>query len=92
MESNVYIKDKDYSVYVSSCLLVMRKNDGLVKMMARGSYVKPALDVLAILLRDYVDDSDYSCDVKSEKFNEKWVTALEINLKGKIRKKDGDKR
>ena len=85
----VFIGKKDISRYISSCFFALNKFQK-VKLISRGSYVKKALDILAILIRDYLENPEYDVIVKSEPFEGRFVTALEINLTG-IRKEEEKK-
>jgi len=77
----VFIGKKDISRYISSCFFALNKFEK-VKIISRGSHVKKSLDILAILVRDYLDNPEYDIVVKSEPFEGRFVTALEINLTG----------
>jgi len=77
----VFIGKKDISRYISSCFFALNKFEK-VKLISRGSHVKKSLDILAILVRDYLDNPEYDIVVKSEPFEGRFVTALEINLTG----------
>jgi len=77
----VYVGKKEISRYISSCFFALDKF-GKVKIISRGSHVKKSLDILAILIRGYLNDPKYDIIVKSEPFEDRFVTALEINLTG----------
>ena len=77
----VFIGKREISRYISSCFFALDKFDK-VKIISRGSHVKKSLDILAILIRDYLDKPKYEVIVKSEPFEDRFVTALEINLTG----------
>jgi len=79
---NVYIGSKEISRYISACFYAL-DNDDEVKIVSRGSYIKKSIDILAILVRDYLDDPKYVITVKSEPFENRNVSALEIALSGK---------
>ena len=88
MESNIVpIGQKDLKYYFPACFFVLGKSD-TVKIVARGKNTKKALDLLAILMREYLDNSKYSIEVGSESFEvendkERFVTTIEIELSGK---------
>ncbi len=87
MESTepVYIGKKEISRYISACFFALEKNDEIT-LITRGSYIKKAIDILAILIRDHLADSKYLITVKSEPFEGRNVSSLEIVLSGKIKK------
>ena len=85
----VYIGKKDISKYISSCFYALKKYDK-VKLISRGSHVKKSLDILAILIRDYLEEPEYNVIVKSEEFEGRHITALEIDLTGKRKEEEMD--
>jgi len=82
----VLIGNKDLDKYLYTAFYPLG-TEGKVKIIARGNHCMKALNVLAILIREYVDDSSYDIIVDSEKFDERFVTTIEIELRGK--QKDG---
>jgi len=82
---NVPIGLKDISRYISACLYSLSKENE-VKILARGNNTKKAIDILAILIRDYLDKPQYNVVVDSEKFKEgdhtRYVSTIEITLSG----------
>jgi len=81
MTEDIFIGGKDISRYISACFFSLGKEKE-IKIIARGNNVKRALDVLAILVRDYLDDPEYSIKVGSEPFEKRNVTTVEIILSG----------
>lgn len=92
----VYIGSKDIKNYISACFFGLGKEDK-IKIMSRGKNGMTALNVLAILIRDYLENPVYDIIVGSEKFKnpeddkERWVTTLEIELSGLKKEKDEKK-
>lgn len=86
---SIFIGTKEISKYISASLFGFGKGD-TIKLIARGKNVKKAIDILAILIRDYVDDPEYKIKVDSEKFENRNISTLEIELSGvkKERKKE----
>lgn len=81
-QENIYIGTKEISRYISAALFGFGKGD-TIKLIARGKNVKKAIDILAILIRDYVDEPDYEIIVASEKFENRNISTIEISLSGK---------
>lgn len=77
----IYIGGKDISRYISACFFSLGK-EKTIKIVARGNNIKRALDVLAILVRDYLDNPEYTVKVGSEPFENRNVTTVEILLSG----------
>lgn len=82
----IYIGGKDISRYITACFFGFDK-ENKIKIIARGGYVKKAIDILAILIRDHIEDPEYEIIVKSEPFENRKVTAIEIILTGDKKKK-----
>lgn len=82
----IYIGGKDISRYITACFFGFDK-EKKIKIIARGGYVKKAIDILAILIRDHIEDPEYSIVVKSEPFENRNVSAIEIILTGDKKKK-----
>ena len=82
ISEDIYIGVKEISRYISACLFGFGKGDD-IKLIARGKNVKKAIDILAILIRDYVDDAEYNIVVASEKFENRNISTIEIELSGK---------
>ena len=97
MESNkVFIGQKDLKYYFPACFFALGKSD-TIKIVARGKNTKKALDLLAILKREYLESPKYSIEIDSEKFidenndgKERHVTTIEIELSG-VRKERNNK-
>lgn len=88
MESNIVpIGQKDLKHYFPACFFVLGNSD-TVKIVARGKNIKKALDLLAILNREYLVSPKYNIVIGSESFEvengkERFVTTIEIELSGK---------
>jgi len=82
----VFIGPKDISRYITACFFALSK-DEKIQLISRGNHIKRAMDVLAILIRDHLDDAKYKIIVGSDKLDNRSVTTLEIILEGKRRKK-----
>lgn len=83
----VYIGSKDISKYLSACFYALGQKEEIT-IIARGNNIKRALDVAAILIRQYLENPSYDVVIGSEKFEERNVTTIEIVLRGK--KKDAE--
>jgi DNA-binding protein Alba len=81
-EDKIYIGTKEISRYISAALFGFGKGES-IKLIARGKNVKKAIDILAILIRDYVDEAEYDILVDSEKFENRNISTIEISLSGK---------
>ena len=82
ISENIYIGVKEISRYISAALFGFGKGE-TIKLIARGKNVKKAIDILAILIRDYVEDAEYDIVVASEKFENRNISTVEISLTGK---------
>jgi len=83
---SIYIGVKEISRYISAALFGFGKGEK-IKLIARGKNVKKAIDILAILIRDYIDEADYMITVDSEKFENRNISTIEIELAGKKKAK-----
>jgi len=81
MTETIYIGGKDISRYISACFFSLGK-EKTIKIVARGNNVKRAIDILAILKRDYLETPEYSIKVDSEPFEKRNVSTIEITLSG----------
>jgi len=81
---DIYIGKKEISQYITACFYALNENKE-IKIVARGSYIKKAIDIVAILIRDYLENPGYSVSINSEPFEERNVSSIEIVLSG-IRK------
>jgi len=81
----VFIGPKDISRYITACFFALSKDDKIV-LISRGNHIKRAIDVLAILIREHLDDAKYDIKVGSDSLDKRNVTTLEIVLEGKRRK------
>jgi len=85
MAEEIFIGGKDISRYITACFFGFDK-EKKIKIIARGGYIKKAIDILAILIRDHIQDPEYEIVVKSEPFENRKVTAIEIILTGEKKK------
>jgi len=83
----IFVGAKDISKYITACFVGLNKEGNKIKITSRGNYIKKSIDILAILTRDYLESWDYNIEVKSEPFENRYVSAVEIELSG-IRKKE----
>lgn len=92
-DADVYIAQKEIGAYISSCFFALGNNDE-IKIVSRGKNNNKALNVLAILIREYLENFKYDMRVDSEEFVDKetnrprWVTTLEITLSGSKKEKN----
>ena len=83
----IFIGDKEISKYISACFYSLGKEKNIL-LKARGNNIKRAIDVLAILKRDYLENPKYTIEVDSEKYHDKEtnrernVSTVEISLSG----------
>jgi len=75
------VGSKDISKYLSACFYALGR-DSEVLITARGNNVKRAIDVVAILIRQYLNEPEYDVIIGSEKFEERHVSTIDINVKG----------
>lgn len=87
MVEEIFIGVKEISRYISACLFGFGKGDD-IKLIARGKNVKKAIDILAILIRDYIDDPEYNIVVASETFENRKISTIEIELTGKKKERN----
>lgn len=83
----VFIGNKDIAKYLSACFYALGEKEEIT-IIARGNNIKRAVDLAAILVRQYLTNPDYKVTIGSEKFEDRYVSTIEILLKGK--RKDGD--
>jgi len=81
----VYVGSKDISKYLSACFYALGQKEEII-IIARGNNIKRAIDIAAILIRQYLINPEYNVVIGSEKFEDRNVSTIEITLKGK--KKD----
>jgi len=81
MTEEIYIGGKDISRYISACFFSLGKEKN-IKIVARGNNIKRAIDILAILVRDYLENPEYEIKVGSEPFEKRNVSTIEISLSG----------
>jgi len=83
----VYIGSKELPKYLSACFYALGQKDEIT-IIARGNNIKRAFDIAAILIRQYLSNANYEVKIGSEKFEDRYVTTIEILLRGK--KIDGE--
>ena len=81
MAEKILIGGKDISRYISACFFSLGR-DKEITIVARGNNIKRAMDVLAILIREHLENPKYTITVGSEPFEKRNVTTVEINLSG----------
>ena len=81
MVEQIFIGRKDISRYISACFYSLGKENSL-QIIARGNNIKRAIDILAILVRDYLENPVYTIKVGSEPFEQRNVSTIEISLSG----------
>ena len=77
----IFIGSKDISKYLSACFYSLGR-DSEVLITARGNNIKRAIDIVAILIRQYLNEPEYSVVIGSEKFEERHVSTIDIHVKG----------
>jgi DNA-binding protein Alba len=77
----IFIGNKDISKYISACFYSLGKEKD-IKIVARGNNIKRAIDILAILIRDYLENPKYDIKVGSEPYEKRNVSTIEITLSG----------
>jgi len=82
VDDKVFIGLSEIPNYVSACFVALSQHDEII-LIARGNHVKKALDILAIMIREYLDDSKYKIEVGSESYDKRFVTTISIKLSGK---------
>lgn len=82
----IYIGTKEIARYINAALFGFGKGQ-TIRLIARGKNVKKAIDILAILIRDYIEDAEYEVFVDSEKFENRNISTIEIELSGKKKEK-----
>jgi len=83
----VYIGPKEIPKYLSACFYALGQTDEIT-LIARGNNVKGAIDVTAILIREYLTNPEYNVQIGSEKYGDRYVSTVEIKVKGT--RKDAD--
>jgi len=86
-EEIIKVGPKDILKYISACLVAYSNGKDVIHLLARGNNIKRAIDVAAILIRQYVENPTYEIIIDSEKFEERFVSTIDIYVRGK--KKDG---
>jgi DNA-binding protein Alba len=81
IEEKIFVGGKDISRYISACFFSLGKEKSIT-LVARGNNIKRAIDILAILVRDYIDNPEYKVKVGSEPFENRNVSTIEIVLSG----------
>ena len=80
----VPVGDKKIGSYLAACFISLNKTGGVI-ICARGNNITGAINVLAILIREYLDDPEYTIEVGSEKYEERYVSSIDIHLKGNLK-------
>jgi len=83
-EEHVYIGDKNIKVYIPACLFAFGKSDKVV-ISSRGSNIKKAIDVAAIIMREHLINPDYDVIIESHGFEERNVSSLDIIISGELK-------
>jgi DNA-binding protein Alba len=77
----IYIGNKEIPKYLTACFFALGETD-TINIIGRGNNVKGAVDVAAILLRQYLENPKYDIKIGSEKFEERYVSTIEIVING----------
>ena len=88
-EEKIFIGVKEIGKYINAALFGFGKGE-TITLVARGKNVKKAIDITAILIRDYIEDAEYKVHIDSEKFENRNISTIEIELSGI--KKDKEKK
>ena len=78
----IYIGSKDIPKYLTACFFALGETETII-IIGRGNNIKRAVDVAAILIRQYIEDPTYNIVIGSEKFEERNVSTIEITINGK---------
>ena len=54
----------------------------MVKIIARGTNINKAVNVASILIREWVINPEYNIKIDSEPFQNRYVSSIEITIKG----------
>ena len=87
VDDKVFIGLADIPNYVSACFVALSQHDHIY-LIGRGNHVKKACDILAIMIREYLDNSKYEVEIGSEYHEKRFVTTISIKLSGKKKDKD----
>ena len=87
-EERVFIGSKEIKNYISASLFALGKSNTIV-LTSRGNNVKRAIDVAAILVRQYLENPEYDVIIGSEGFEDRNVSTIDIIIKG-TRKDNGE--
>jgi DNA-binding protein Alba len=87
-EERVFIGSKEIKNYISASLFALGKSDKIV-LTSRGNNIKRAIDVAAILVRQYLVNPEYDVIIGSEGFEDRNVSTIDIIIKG-TRKDNGE--
>lgn len=79
----IYIGPKEISKYLSACFFAYSNDKEVIQLIARGNNIKRAIDVAAILIRQYVENPTYEVIIDSEEFENRHVSTIDIIIKGK---------
>lgn len=79
----IRVGNKDLKNYLSAYFFASSNDKDTVQIIARGHNIKTAVDIAAILIREYVENPKYEVVIGSEKFGERFVSTIDITIKGK---------
>ena len=80
----IYIGSKDIQKYLTACFFALgEKGVEQLEIVGRGNNVKRAVDVAAVLIRQYIENPEYKVKIGSEEFEERYVSTIEININGR---------
>lgn len=85
-EEQVFIGSKEIKNYISACLFAFGKSEKVI-LTSRGNNIKRAIDVAAIMVRQYLENPTYEVIISSEGFEDRNVSTVDIVITGK--RKDG---
>ena len=83
----VFIGQKELPKYLTAAFYALGKQEKVL-LTARGNNIITAINVAAILIRQYLDNPTYEITIGSEKFNERYVSTIDIIVKGKQKNVD----
>ena len=78
-EERIFVGGKDISRYISACFFSLGKEKSIT-LVARGNNIKRAIDILAILVRDYIDNPEYKDAIKMENLEDTLIDLANYSL------------
>ena len=75
----IYIGSKGLRAYIMACIQGL-SNEDAIKILARGTNVKKAIDVAEIVRRQ-TTDLESVVNIDSEEYNDRYVSTIAITLK-----------